>query len=268
MNELKRECTTSNNFKFKVITAINPKWGDYDKSLAKCHLENYKVIFIDYQYEHPLDDEFEQEMAFEYYTEEMNNMNLQFDDVVVYSDFVITAMLDHYNEPILRIENIKGNLITRLNNSKRTIDLCLGGSEPSLIRTGNIDKAELKLNDVVVYSDITIAAKLDHNNEAILMAKAKEGNLIARPGGGSINLYSGQLYNTIDAYVESGDYVRCNNCDRQLLLPIGAEICPVCRAESRFSWLDDRKHQYDCDAIIAQKYNIKKCQLEVKNKPY
>ena len=60
--------------------------------------------------------------------------------------------------------------------------------------------------------------------------------MIARfsPSRHDITLYSGQMYHTIHAYAESGDFVRCQNCNKQLLLKMGTEICPVFDVLPRF----------------------------------
>ena len=116
---------------------------------------------------------------------------------------------------------------------------------------------KLELGNSVTYGDLTIIAEVDHNNEPILRA-ISVGQLIFRGNTTHMmDIYSKQLSNRVDAYTESGDLVRCNNCDRQLLLPTGAEICPVCKSEKQFSWLDISKHQYDYDDIIKRKQSIK-----------
>ena len=116
---------------------------------------------------------------------------------------------------------------------------------------------KLELGNSVTYGDLTITAEVDHNNEPILRA-ISVGQLIFRGNSTHMmDIYSKQLSNRVDAYTESGDFVRCNNCDRQLLLPTGAELCPVCKSEKQFSWLDISKHQYDYDDIIKRKQSIK-----------
>ena len=116
---------------------------------------------------------------------------------------------------------------------------------------------KLELGNSVTHGNLTITAELDHNNEPILRA-ISVGQLIFRGNTTHMmDIYSKQLCNSVDAYTESGDLVRCNNCDRQLLLPTGAEVCPVCKAERQFSWLDISKHQYDYDDIIQIKHSIK-----------
>ena len=126
--------------------------------------------------------------------------------------------------------------------------------------------AQLELGDWVTYGDLTITAELDHNNEPILKV-ISVGQLIFRGNTTHImDIYSKQLCNRVDAYTESGDLVRCNNCDRQLLLPTGTEICPVCKAEKQFSWLDGSKHQYDYDDIIKIKHSIKSMRKLTPNK--
>lgn len=50
----------------RTTTEINEKWSDYNKSVAKCHLNNYGVIFLD-DYDCPIDDEYELEELYEKY---------------------------------------------------------------------------------------------------------------------------------------------------------------------------------------------------------
>ena len=131
----------------------------------------------------------------------------------------------------------------------------------TLIKPFKMSKTELKLGDIATYADFTVTAKLDHNNEPILMIETKEGQMIVRlsPSIHTVNLYSALLCNTVCAYTESGDFVRCDNCDKLLLLPAGTEVCPACKAVDMFSWIDDSKRQYDYDAILKLKCSIKSC---------
>lgn len=41
----------------KKVNEINDQWSEYDKVVAKCHLANYGVIYID-DYGLPIDDEY------------------------------------------------------------------------------------------------------------------------------------------------------------------------------------------------------------------
>lgn len=43
--------------KIRTAKKINGNWGDYDKTVAKCHLMNYGVIFLD-EYGCPIDNEY------------------------------------------------------------------------------------------------------------------------------------------------------------------------------------------------------------------
>lgn len=40
----------------KTTTKINPKWNDYDKALAQCHLLNWEEIYLD-EYGMPMEIE-------------------------------------------------------------------------------------------------------------------------------------------------------------------------------------------------------------------
>lgn len=49
-----------------TTTEINENWNDYSKKVAKCHLNNYGVIFLD-NYGCPIDNEYELEELYEAY---------------------------------------------------------------------------------------------------------------------------------------------------------------------------------------------------------
>ena len=52
----------------------------------------------------------------------------------------------------------------------------------------------------------------------------------------------------IKAYVEVGDHVRCNNCDTEMLVPHGADICPNCGYNGALAWVsedEDKKEASD-----------------------
>ena len=46
--------------KMKTTKEINKEWSAYDQSVAKCHLANYGVIFLD-SFGFPIDNEYETE---------------------------------------------------------------------------------------------------------------------------------------------------------------------------------------------------------------
>lgn len=64
---------------------------------------------------------------------------------------------------------------------------------------------------------------------------------------------------TIHAYVENGDLVKCNNCDTNMLLPCGADKCPKCKAEGCMSWINEEVQECNYDELIKRHYNIKRC---------
>ena len=52
---------TAYGLEFQLIHEINPRWNDYEKSVAKCHLANYGVIITDIAYGSPIDNEYDLE---------------------------------------------------------------------------------------------------------------------------------------------------------------------------------------------------------------
>lgn len=59
----------------------------------------------------------------------------------------------------------------------------------------------------------------------------------------------------LHAFTDFGDFVRCNNCSKIMLLPIGAEICPCCHTEGCLAWVDD-KHQEASSEKLKSEYQI------------
>lgn len=49
-----------------ITTTINPDWGQYDTTVAECHLFNYGVIFLD-EWGCPIDDEYTLEELYQQY---------------------------------------------------------------------------------------------------------------------------------------------------------------------------------------------------------
>ena len=40
---------------------INPNWSDYERGIANCHLATYGKIYVDREYNTPIDNEYELE---------------------------------------------------------------------------------------------------------------------------------------------------------------------------------------------------------------
>lgn len=48
--------------------------------------------------------------------------------------------------------------------------------------------------------------------------------------------------------VHHGDWVRCNDCGSQMLLPVGADKCPECGSEGTLEWVKDDENSHTVDA--------------------
>jgi len=46
--------------------------------------------------------------------------------------------------------------------------------------------------------------------------------------------------NKIKINTEFADYVFCNNCETEMLVDVGEEVCPVCGNTGTMPWIDDR----------------------------
>lgn len=61
--------------------------------------------------------------------------------------------------------------------------------------------------------------------------------------------------NELHTYTDFGDLVKCNNCDKTMLLPVGSEICPCCHTEGCLAWVND-EHQEAFSKDLKSQYRI------------
>lgn len=59
----------------------------------------------------------------------------------------------------------------------------------------------------------------------------------------------------LHAFTDFGDWVKCNNCDKTMLLPVGSEVCPCCHTEGCLTWVND-EHQEAFSKDLKSKYRI------------
>jgi hypothetical protein len=59
----------------------------------------------------------------------------------------------------------------------------------------------------------------------------------------------------LHAFTGFGDWVKCNNCDKTMLLPVGSEVCPCCHAEGCLTWVND-EHQEAFTKDLKSRYRI------------
>ena len=66
--------------------------------------------------------------------------------------------------------------------------------------------------------------------------------------------------------VRYGDWLHCNNCEQNMLLPIGADKCPECGAEGVFRWVSGCEKFYTADAkdigfpnYVENEVSVKDC---------
>lgn len=49
--------------------------------------------------------------------------------------------------------------------------------------------------------------------------------------------------------VEEGDWVKCSNCGKVMLLPYGADMCPECTCEDGLQWVDDNLQEANIETV-------------------
>lgn len=57
------------------------------------------------------------------------------------------------------------------------------------------------------------------------------------------------MYTYVFKGVTRGDWVKCNNCGRRMLVPVGADKCPMCEEEGTLSWVDEERQEMDVHEI-------------------
>lgn len=53
-------------------------------------------------------------------------------------------------------------------------------------------------------------------------------------------------------YGESADYVRCANCDIEMLVPCGMERCPICGEEGMTMWVNDDEQEVNVEDFLSE----------------
>ena len=62
--------------------------------------------------------------------------------------------------------------------------------------------------------------------------------------------------------VEEGDWVKCSQCGKMMLLPYGADQCPECYGWGTLDWVDEEKQETDIDSVGETEYTNRKLKLE------
>lgn len=54
------------------------------------------------------------------------------------------------------------------------------------------------------------------------------------------------------SYGEFADYVRCANCDIEMLVPCGMENCPICGEEGMTMWVNDDEQEVNVEQFLSE----------------
>lgn len=58
------------------------------------------------------------------------------------------------------------------------------------------------------------------------------------------------------AYVGTGDFIWCNECEEFQLLPHGADKCPRCEEVGKMRWFDEERQEFDISEIDTSYFQI------------
>lgn len=65
------------------------------------------------------------------------------------------------------------------------------------------------------------------------------------------------MENQVKIYVPKGDYVHCSECSNTILLPYGADRCPICGAEDgEMTLIDDQQQGVSCNTLLEQGHTL------------
>lgn len=71
----------------------------------------------------------------------------------------------------------------------------------------------------------------------------------------------------LHAFTDFGDLVKCNNCDKTMLLPVGSEICPCCHTEGCLAWVNDEQQEVFSKDLKSQYRIISEDELSPEEYP-
>lgn len=57
-------------------------------------------------------------------------------------------------------------------------------------------------------------------------------------------------------YSPVGDLCHCNNCDTDVLIPTGEDICPYCHFDGGMQWITDDNEKSISNKEIIDNFNI------------
>ncbi len=78
------------------------------------------------------------------------------------------------------------------------------------------------------------------------------------------NKYDNTMKTIIYKNVEEGDWVKCSNCGKVMLLPYGADMCPECTCEDELQWVDDNLQEANIETVGE----IEHSERELKHQDY
>ncbi len=60
----------------------------------------------------------------------------------------------------------------------------------------------------------------------------------------------------VEIYESEGDLVKCNFCDKIMLLPTGADKCPSCYVEGCLGWYDEKRENGTSSELNDDEFEI------------
>ncbi len=67
---------------------------------------------------------------------------------------------------------------------------------------------------------------------------------------------------TVYKGIEHGDHVRCNQCNRVMALPCGADQCPECCGDGTLVWADEEKQEVNVSDLEETEYKDVELKME------
>lgn len=62
--------------------------------------------------------------------------------------------------------------------------------------------------------------------------------------------------------ITEGDWVRCTQCGKLMLLPFGAEQCPECCGDETLAWADENNQEATIEQVGETEYVNRELKLE------
>lgn len=124
-----------------------------------------------------------------------------------------------------------------------------------VVNNRDVIDVEVTINELQPYETVTVEDLFPFRNCIIQSVRSDNTVVLSDLGNGVDFRYSGNVLipskKVIHSYMgnrhEGGDLLTCNDCETNLLVPVGTDICPSCHSDGTLDYYDHGfDHVYGC----------------------